>query len=329
MNDAREPSSLLDLHVGGANAPRLASLFVLGLLVLLILVGLLTFDSVFAYIAAALSLAAIAAILIRFFSRTLELALLAIGAFIPVLVIAALLDQTSPLFVPPILVALSFVAAGVVAGYLRPNRVRLGLLVTWAVIALVLILSIGARADSPEYFLENLGFLVVGVFGPLTLALTGGLLGRYIASRELKGVAKVVTRDSVVAVARVIVPGAALLLLAFLPIYAVDQTVFRDPVFEVTLLDDGSIELSHVTVQDGPFGIKYRITNAASEPRRLTFRGAQFDTGLGGQGANEPSRMIEPGESIDAVMAISGGTGPGQIELCNAPDGDCVVLTIE
>jgi hypothetical protein len=94
------------------------------------------------------------------------------------------------------------------------------------------------------------------------------------------------------------------------------------------LLDDGMIELSQTTVRDGPFGIKYRITNAASEPRRLSFRGAQFDTGLGG-GPNEPSRMLEPRDSITAVMAISGGTGPGQIELCNSPGGDCAVLTIE
>jgi hypothetical protein len=328
MFDVRESSNLQGFGTSIESGRRVVVLALLGLVGLLMLLGLLTFETAFGYIAAALGFAVAAVILVWFVSKALEIALLALGAFIPVLAIAALLDQTNPSFVPPTLVALAFVAAGIVAGYRRPDRIRLGLLVTWAVIVIVPLLSIGSFTDSPEYFLENLAFLVVGTGGPVILVLLGGLLGRYIARREQRDTVLEFSGQDRVAVSRVILPGLAVLLLAFTPIYALDQTAFRDPLFDVTLLDDGRIELSHTTVRDGPFGIQYRIINAASEPRRLSFRGAQFDTGLGGGGPNEPSRMLQPGESISAVMAISGGTGPGQIELCNSPDGDCVVLTI-
>jgi hypothetical protein len=329
MYQTRESPNVLGFRLDPEDTRSVISMIIIGLLGLVLVVGALKFDSVFGYAFAVLGIVGILALLVGFFSRALEVALLFGGGFIPILVIAALLDQTSPMFIPPVLVACSFIAAGIVAGYLRPDRIRLGLLITWAVVPLVTILSIGAFVDSPEYFLQNLVFLVVGIFGPVALTLLGALLGRFIASREPERVAKVVSRDHVIAIAKVLVPGLALLVLAFLPVYAVNQTVFRAPAVEVTLLDDGRVELSQATVQTGPFGIPYRITNAAAEPRRLTFSGAQFDTGLGGNGPNEPSRWLKPGESIDAVMAISGGPGPGQIEMCNAPDGGCVVLTIE
>jgi hypothetical protein len=329
VQKTRETSRLFDFHLDREDPVRAVSLAVLAIAGLGLVVGALKFDSVFGYVVAALGIAGILALLVGFFSKAAELALLVGGGFIPVLVVAALFDQAKPTFVPPVLVAMSFVAAGIAAGYWRPDRVWVSLLVTWAVIPIVLLLSIGAFVDSPEYFLQNLVFLVVGVVGPLALTLLGGVVGRFIASREPEREVTGVSRGHVIAIARVFVLGLALLLLAFSPVYAVNHTVFRAPAFEVTLLDDGRVELSQATVQDGPFGIPYRVTNAASEPRQLTFRGAQFDTGLGGHGPNEPSRMLQPGESIDAVMAISGGTGPGQIELCNAPNGDCVVLTIE
>jgi hypothetical protein len=329
MYQARESSELLDFHLEREDAVRIVSLIVVVLSGVGLLIGTLTFGSVVAYVVAALGIAAISVALLWFFSKVPKVALLVIGTFLPIFLFVAFLDQSNPMFVPAMLVAFTFIAAGIVAGYWRPDKIRLGLLVTWAVVLIVFLLSLLAFSQPDGDDLTNIGFLLVGVGAPIALTLLGGLLGRYIASSGEREGPKAISRNTFNAAARMIIPGLAVLLLAFTPVYVLDRTVFRDPVFEVTLLDDGLIELSQTTVRDSVFGIEYRITNDASEPRRLTFRGAQFDTGLGGHDANKPSRMLQPGETIEAVMAISGGTGPGQIELCNAPGGDCVVLTIE
>jgi hypothetical protein len=329
MYQAREPSKLLDLDLDRQDVVRAVSLVILGVLGLFMLGGMLTFGSVLGYIVAALSIAAIAAVLVRFFSGAMPLALIIIGAFAPFFIIVALLDQTKPVFVPPMMAGTFLVAAGIVAGYWRPDRIRYGLLVVWAVVLIVFLLSFLSFSEPEGDDLTKIGLFLAGVGVPIVLPLLGGLLGRFVATRSQREGPEAISRNSFKTAARIIIPGLAVLLLAFTPVYVLDRTVFRDPVFDVTLLDEGMIELSQTTVRDSVFGIEYRITNDASEPRRLTFRGAQFDTGLGGHGPNEPSRMLQPGESIEAVMAISGGTGPGQIELCNSPGGDCAVLTIE
>jgi hypothetical protein len=329
MYEAREPSKLLEFGLGREDVVRAVSLFVLGLLGLGLVVWALDFSSALAYAVAVLSIAAISAVLVRVFSAALPLALIIIGAFAPIFIIVALLDQTKPVFIPPMMAAAFLIAAGIVAGYWRPDRIRYGLLVAWAAVLIVFLLSLLAFTQPDGDDLTTIGSFLAGVGVPIVLPLLGGLLGRFIATRSQREGQEAISRNSFKTAARIIIPGLAVLLLAFTPVYVLDRTVFRDPVFDVTLLDDGMIELSQTTVRDSVFGIEYRITNDASEPRRLAIRGAQFDTGLGGEDPRRPSRWLEPGESMTAVMAISGGTGPGQIELCNAPGGDCVVLTIK